>query len=154
MSSPLETKLTLFCWHYPLIKYNLSAFVERLRKERERWQFMYDTVAQKMSVKCWNWTQGDKGYVKEGLVTNSDGFLWRWAGNAPTPDLVVSEFWRWRGRTDLASAYVLRPLNRLVLDFEVWQRSDEWVEFQKYTGLVFVRGDLESEGRSQDHQLS
>ena len=35
----------------------------------------------------------------------------------------------------------------------MWQRSDEQVEVQRYTGLEFVRGDLESEGRSRDHQL-
>ena len=29
---------------------------------------------------------------------------------------------------DLASAYVLHPLNHLVLNFKVWQRSDERVE--------------------------
>ena len=39
-------------------------------------------------------TQEDKGYVKEGLVTNSDGFLRRWARGVPTLDLVVLEFWR------------------------------------------------------------
>ena len=31
---------------------------------------------------------------------------------------------------DLASAYVLHPLSRLVLDFEARQRSDERVEVQ------------------------
>ena len=36
----------------------------------------------------------------------------------------------------------------------IWQEKDERVEVQKYTRLEFVRGDLESEGRRQDHQLS
>ena len=45
-----------------------------------------------------------------------------------TPDLVVTEFWRGCGRMDLASAYVLCPLNRLVLDFMAWNRGlvNEW----------------------------
>ena len=37
---------------------------------------------------------------------------------------------------------------------DVWQRSDERAGVGKYTRLEFVRGDLESEGRSQDHQFS
>ena len=43
-------------------------------------------------VKCWNQTQEDKGYVKEGLVINSDRFLRHQARGMPTPDLVVLEF--------------------------------------------------------------
>ena len=38
--------------------------------------------------------KGDKGYIKEGLAINSDGFLQCWARGVPTPDLVVMEFWR------------------------------------------------------------
>ena len=58
-----------------------------------------------------------KGNVKEGLVVNSDEFLRRWARGASTLDLVVTEFWRGCRQMDLASAYVLCPLSRLVLDF-------------------------------------
>ena len=36
-----------------------------------------------------------------------------------TPDLIVTEFWMGCGQMDLASAYVLHPLNCLVLDFEM-----------------------------------
>ena len=36
----------------------------------------------------------------------------------------------------------------------VWQRLDEPVEVRRYTGPEFVGGDLESEGRRQDCQLS
>ena len=39
-------------------------------------------------------------------------------GGASTPDLIVTEFWVECRQTDLASACVLRPLNRLVLDFK------------------------------------
>ena len=45
-------------------------------------------------VKCWNQTQGDRGYIKEGLVINSDGFLQHQARGVPTPDLVVLVFQR------------------------------------------------------------
>ena len=38
--------------------------------------------------------KGDWGYVKEGLVVNSDGFLWHQVRGVPTPDLVVTEFQR------------------------------------------------------------
>ena len=56
---------------------------------------------------------------------------------------------------DLASAYVLCPLNYLVLDFEACGRGQ--MNKQKSRGILdrsFVRGDLESEGRRQDCQLS
>ena len=36
----------------------------------------------------------------------------------------------------------------------VWQRSDEQAEVRRYTRPEFVGGDLESEGRRQDCQLS
>ena len=39
-----------------------------------------------------------------------------------TLDLAVVEVWSWCGQMDLASAYVLRPLNCLVLDFVAWSR--------------------------------
>ena len=50
---------------------------------------------------------------------NSDGFLRRRAEGSLTPDLVVMEFQRGYGQMDLASACVLRPLNRLVLYFKM-----------------------------------
>ena len=50
---------------------------------------------------------------------NSDGFLQHRAEGSLTLDLVVTEFWRGCGQTDLASACVLRPLNRLVLYFKM-----------------------------------
>ena len=53
------------------------------------------------------------------IGVNSDGFLRRRAEGLSTPDLVVTEFWRECGQTDLASACVLRPLNRLVLYFKM-----------------------------------
>ena len=45
-----------------------------------------------------------------------------------TLDLVVAEFQSGCRQMDLASACVLRPLNRLVLDFMVWARGqvNEW----------------------------
>ena len=63
----------------------------------------------------------DWGHVKEGLAVNSNGFLRCQARGAPTPDLGE--------QTDLASAYVLRPLNHLVLDFEAWGRG--WMNERK-----------------------
>ena len=53
------------------------------------------------------------------IGVNSDGFLRRRAGGSLTPDLVVMEFRRGCGQMDLASACVLRPLNRLVLYFKM-----------------------------------
>ena len=50
---------------------------------------------------------------------NSDGFLRCRAEGLLTLDLVVMEFRRGCGQTDLASACVLHPLNRLVLYFKV-----------------------------------
>ena len=52
------------------------------------------------------------------IGVNSDGFLQRRAEGLLTPDLVVMEFRRGCGQTDLASACVLRPLNRLVPVFQ------------------------------------
>ena len=71
-------------------------------------------------VKCWKIELKEGGGTsrKDGKA-NSNGFLRCETGGVPTPDLVVTEFWRGYGQTDLASAYVLRPLNLLVLDFEV-----------------------------------
>ena len=72
-----------------------------------------------MSVKCWDSNSiGDKGRPQGGIGVNSNGFLQRWTKGASTLDLIVMEFWMGCGQTDLASACVLRPLNRLVLDFK------------------------------------
>ena len=53
------------------------------------------------------------------IGVNSDGFLRHSAEGSSTPDLVVTEFQRGCGQTDLASACVLRPLNHLVLYFKM-----------------------------------
>ena len=60
-----------------------------------------------------------RGYVKEGLELVPMGSFDVEQGGVSTPDLIVTEFWKGCGQTDLASACVLHPLNRLVLDFEV-----------------------------------
>ena len=44
---------------------------------------------------------------------------------ASTPDLIVAEFRNGCRQMDLASACVLHPLNRLVLDFKVGARGPE-----------------------------
>ena len=49
-----------------------------------------------------------------------------------TPDLVVTELWRGCGQTDLASACVLRPLNRLVLYFKM---DGGWSEQAEVLGI-------------------
>ena len=73
-----------------------------------------------MIVKCWDSNSiGDEGGHQGRIGVNSDGFLRRWTRGASTPDLIVMEFWMGCGQTDLASACVLHPLNRLVLDFEM-----------------------------------
>ena len=58
---------------------------------------------------------GTKGYVKEGLELTPMGSFDVRQG-VSTPDLIVMEFRMGCGQTDLASACVLCPLNRLVLD--------------------------------------
>ena len=60
-----------------------------------------------------------------------------------TPDLIVAEFRRGCGQTDLASACVLRPLNHLVLDFKMGMNERRSGVYQTGDG----RGDY-SEGRS------
>ena len=52
---------------------------------------------------------------------------------ASTPDLVVAEFWSRCGQMDLASACVLHPLSRLVLDFVVSVRG--WMNEQRSGGV-------------------
>ena len=76
-----------------------------------------------------------RGDVKEGWV--NWGIYLTLYGGAPTLGQVDSEFQRWHGRTDLASAYVLRHLNHWVLYFksgtvrtavgrtEVWSIPDQ-----------------------------
>ena len=70
-----------------------------------------------------------------------------------TPDLVVAEFRSWCGQMDLASAYALRPLNRLVLDFVVWNRG--WVN-ERWSGgyrTGDVGEDLREGGEVKDVKL-
>ena len=59
-----------------------------------------------------------KGDVKEGLESTPMGSFDVGQKGASTPDLVVTEFQMGCGQTDLASACVLHPLNRLLLDFK------------------------------------
>ena len=58
------------------------------------------------------------------------------------------EFQSGCGQMDLASAYVLHPLSRLVLDFMVWNRG--WVNEWRSGGIPDWRCQrgLESEGKS------
>ena len=67
---------------------------------------------------------GMKGYVKEGLELTPMGSFDVWTRGVSTPDLIVAEFWMGCGQTDLASACVLRPLNRSVLDFKTGGLSE------------------------------
>ena len=72
------------------------------------------------TVKCWDSNSiGDKGERQGRMGVNSDGFLRCRTRGVSTPDLIVMEFWMGCGQTDLASAYVLRPLNHLVLYFKM-----------------------------------
>ena len=61
---------------------------------------------------------GGKGVCQGKIGANSDGFLRCEQRGVSTPDLIVTEFRMGCGQMDLASACVLRPLNRPVLDFE------------------------------------
>ena len=71
-------------------------------------------------VKYWDSNSiGDEGGHQGRIEVNSDGFLQHWTGGASTPDLIVTEFRMGCGQTDLASACMLHPLNRLVLDFKM-----------------------------------
>ena len=61
---------------------------------------------------------GGKG-VRQGYIgASSNGFLQREQRGVSTLDLIVMEFRKGCGQTDLASACVLHPLNCLVLDFK------------------------------------
>ena len=62
---------------------------------------------------------GDEGGHQVRIGVNSNRFLQHRTKGASTPDLIVMEFWTVCGQTDLASAYVLCPLNRLVLYFKM-----------------------------------
>ena len=55
------------------------------------------------------------------------------AGGCGVLELVVTEFWSWYRQKDLASAYMLCPLNHLVLDFMAWNRG--WVNEQRSRGI-------------------
>ena len=65
----------------------------------------------------------------------------------------IVEFWSWCGQMDLASAYVLHPLNRLVLDVMAWDRG--WVNEQRSGSIPDrrCRRGLKSEGRGQGRKL-
>ena len=77
------------------------------------------TIVSFSHVKCWDSNSiGDEGGHQGGIGVNSDGSLQRWARGASTLDLIVTEFRMGCGQTDLASACVLCPLNRLVLDLK------------------------------------
>ena len=61
---------------------------------------------------------GDEGGCQGRIGVNSDGFLRRWTKGASTLDLMDTEFRMGCRQMDLASACVLRPLNRMVLNFK------------------------------------
>ena len=70
-------------------------------------------------VKYWDSnSMGEEGGCQGRIGVNSDDFLQCWTKGASTPDLMVMEFRIVCRQTDLASACVLRPLNRLVLYFK------------------------------------
>ena len=71
-------------------------------------------------VKYWDSNSiGDEGGCQGRIGVNSDGFLQRWTKGVSTPDLIVTEFGMGCRQMDLASACVLCPLNRMVLDFKM-----------------------------------
>ena len=96
-------------------------------------------------VKCWNSnSMGTRGVHQGGIGASSDEFLRCWTRGVSTPDLIVTEFWKVCGQTDLASACVLCPLNCPVLDFKAgglmgWMRG--------YTEPEMVER-IDSKGRS------
>ena len=63
-----------------------------------------------------------------------------------TPDLIVVGFQKGCGQMDLASACVLRPLNRLVLDFETEGWQDEQAEVRGILDWRCQRGLSAREG--------
>ena len=67
-----------------------------------------------------------------------------------TPDLIVTEFQMGCGQMDLASAHVLRPLNHLVVDFEMgglteMSRQRSGVSGPEMAEGVTVRGGVEAD---------
>ena len=79
-------------------------------------------------------------------MIGANGFLQRRAGGSLTLDLVVTEFQRGCGQTDLASACVLRPLNHLVLYFKMDGVTGRTSGGPGYTGPEFSGGGC-NEGR-------
>ena len=83
--------------------------------------------------------------------------LWTWGREVPelvrTDRPGVAELRSWYKQMDLASAYVLRPLNCLVLDFVVWNRG--WVNKQRSGGILDrrCREDLRVRGEVKDVKL-
>ena len=72
------------------------------------------------TVKYWDSnSMGDEGGRQGRFGVNSDDFLQCRTMGASTQDLMVTEFQTVCGQTDLASACVLCPLNRLVLYFKM-----------------------------------
>ena len=90
---------------------------------------------------------GDEGVHQGRIGVNSDGFLRHWTRGVSTLDLIVTEFGMGCRQTDLASACVLHPLNRLVLDFKTGGLTEM---NERRSGVCQTgdgRGDY-SEGRS------
>ena len=90
---------------------------------------------------------GDEGVCQGRIGVNSNGFLRHGTRGVSTPDLIVTEFRMGCRQTDLASACVLHPLNRLVLDFKMegMAEMNGWRSGVCQTGDG--RGDY-SQGRS------
>ena len=93
---------------------------------------------------------GGKGVRQGKIGANSDEFLRRWAKGALTLDLIVTEFWKGCGQMDLASACVLRPLNRPVLDFETGGLVGWMSEGLGYTGPEMMEGIIAGGGVKAD----
>ena len=94
-----------------------------------------------VTVKCWDSNSiGDEGGRQGRIGVNSDRFLQLWTRGASTPDLIVTEFQMRCGQTDLASAYVLRPLNCLVLVFKMRGLTERTSRGPGYTGLELAEG--------------
>ena len=92
-------------------------------------------------VKYWDSNSiGDKGGRQGRIGVNSDGFLQCWTKGASTPELIVMEFRMVCGQTDLASACVLCPLNRLVLYFKMRGGRGERAEVQYIPDRSWWRG--------------
>ena len=68
-----------------------------------------------------------------------------------TPDLIVTEFWMGCTQTDLASACVLCPLNRLVLDYKTGGVTECMSRGLGYTGLELAEGVIVRVGVEADN---